>query len=149
MFWRKAKWMLVTIIVPELILGNAVKSFFNSRRSSRAIQEFLRDQGCEDEVEWTLTHSMYADLGGFFIKFPPGPDRNINDPGDTTLDPFIARQTREHRCLGRWDWDVHGGRYILARGFLDQGDNRENIQLSEACYGLIGSVWVPTARQLL
>jgi len=141
--------MLITIIVPELILGNAIKSFLGSRKSSRAIQEFLRDQGCEEEVEWTLTHSMYADLGGFFIKFPPGPGRSFDDPGDSTLDPFISRQTREHRCLGRWDWDVHGGRYALARDFLNQGSNRRDRELRNACYGLIGSVWVPTANQLL
>jgi hypothetical protein len=71
---RKAKWMLLTLIAPEILIGLALSQFVAARHGQNTMQEFAR----EDGVEWTLEHSHFADMGGFVISFP--------DAGDSTED---------------------------------------------------------------
>jgi hypothetical protein len=65
---RKAKWMLLTLLAPEILIGLALSQFVAARHGRDTMQEFAS----EDGVEWTLEHSHFADMGGFVIRFPDG-----------------------------------------------------------------------------
>ena len=61
----------MTMMLPELVLGCALESYLGAKESSRKINEFLRDEAGDDvegAVEWTLAHSLYANIGSFCAK---------------------------------------------------------------------------------
>jgi hypothetical protein len=51
--YNKAKWMAITIIAPEVVIGIAFENFV----AARAILPDLSALALEDGVPWTLTHS--------------------------------------------------------------------------------------------
>jgi hypothetical protein len=60
---RSLKWMFVTIIAPEYILGKALADLSAARQSKKQIRQFLNDDG----AEWGLTHAFFANMGGFVL----------------------------------------------------------------------------------
>ncbi|KAK3294353.1 uncharacterized protein B0H64DRAFT_400473 [Chaetomium fimeti] len=152
-FCRKLKWLILTIFVPENIFGVALSEFWSACRCTRQIQEFQRGEKLEDEVEWTLTHSFYANMGGFVIKFAPEPahpsDRMGGQGADTEhfLWAFIQRGLAGYKHLGAFDWNSHKTHYHLARRWIDehqvQGHRRHPAR------ALIGDTWTLSASQLL
>jgi hypothetical protein len=63
-FYTGAKWMMVTMIAPELVIGQACYELLAAKTILRDLQLFAS----EDDVPWTLTHSYYANMGGFVIQ---------------------------------------------------------------------------------
>jgi hypothetical protein len=61
---KSVKWMIVTIIAPEITLG------FAAARLNRALayRKKFKDLAAMDGVEWTLEHAFYANMGGFAIE---------------------------------------------------------------------------------
>src|SRR5450755_2465615 len=70
-FQRKAKWMCITLIAPELVTGIALEQFRQVRRLTPLMRARIDD--------WQPIHSFYAIMGGFRLL---GDDRRIK-----TLDP--------------------------------------------------------------
>ncbi|KAK1758781.1 hypothetical protein QBC47DRAFT_397603 [Echria macrotheca] len=126
---RKAKWTIMTMLLPELVLGCALESYLGARESARAINEAMQREGSESK--WTLTHSMYANMGGFVIRFPSPPapspppaDERQPEEGNKGgavrkwLDDFAHHNKRYHRLRGHLDWDVHPAHCALAQTLL-------------------------------
>ncbi|KAF2496196.1 hypothetical protein BU16DRAFT_509060 [Lophium mytilinum] len=65
-FQRKIAGMLFTLFAPELVLGVALNELASAWSCTKYLKEFAE----EDDVEWTLTHSFFANMGGFAIRFP-------------------------------------------------------------------------------
>jgi hypothetical protein len=63
--WSKSKWMIITVIAPEITLAYAVGGLVKARIQQKSMRPFAE----EDGVEWTLTHSIFANMGGFVIRF--------------------------------------------------------------------------------
>ncbi|ORY06213.1 hypothetical protein BCR34DRAFT_490279 [Clohesyomyces aquaticus] len=65
--WHKAhprmKWMALTIVLPELLLGKAYQEYIMANRSRDKMRQFAQDDG----VEWTKMHGFYANMGGFAL----------------------------------------------------------------------------------
>ncbi|CAI6337254.1 unnamed protein product [Periconia digitata] len=61
-FWSHLKWMLVTIILPEYLVGKAFGDCIATRRFKNDNDEKLK--------EWSVTHAFYANSGGFLLEFP-------------------------------------------------------------------------------
>ncbi|KAI1087805.1 hypothetical protein F5B19DRAFT_486433 [Rostrohypoxylon terebratum] len=67
----KCKWMILTLFMPEFLVGKALQD-------RRLATEFIKDlktlpynafQGLEwAKKNWTLTHGFYIDMGGFALK---------------------------------------------------------------------------------
>ncbi|OBT50223.1 hypothetical protein VE04_10267, partial [Pseudogymnoascus sp. 24MN13] len=74
-FWGKAKWMFWTVMAPEALLYFAVTRYMNAGIQHPQIKE-LADA---DRVPWTLSHTTFADMGGFVIR--GSSDRAVKDPG--------------------------------------------------------------------
>jgi hypothetical protein len=66
--WSKSKWMITTVIAPEVALANAAGGLVGARAQQKSMRPFAE----EDGVEWTLTHSIFANMGGFVIRFGTG-----------------------------------------------------------------------------
>jgi hypothetical protein len=67
--WTKIKWMLLTTLAPEFALSLAAANLMSAREYRHIMAEFAK----EDGVEWTLTHSYFAGMGGFVLHFDLGP----------------------------------------------------------------------------
>lgn len=79
--------MLVTLIAPEILIGQALSQFVAARHGRATMQELA----CEDGVEWTLEHSHFADMGGFVIRFLDD-SRARDSTGDAEFDAATARE---------------------------------------------------------
>lgn len=66
-FWRKVKWMTITLFAPEFILAKAITDLRSCLKHSPMLQE-LADEG---GVPWSKTHTFLADMGGFALRFTP------------------------------------------------------------------------------
>jgi hypothetical protein len=61
-FSRKAIWMLISIIAPELITMQAYNHWY---WASKSVPK-MRGLGLQ---EWDITHGFYAEMGGFAVQF--------------------------------------------------------------------------------
>ena len=60
-FRRKCYWFLLTLIGPEVIFQLALGEWLLARRWYREMKKM-------DYEKWTMTHSFYANMGGFHLK---------------------------------------------------------------------------------
>jgi hypothetical protein len=56
--------MIITMIAPEIIIGMACDNLFSAKTRLQKLRKFA----LEDNVPWTLSHSYYANMGGFVIQ---------------------------------------------------------------------------------
>lgn len=65
-FWmqvrRKARWSLIAVFGPEILVSSASGQWASARRSVAAFREL----GYQ-ENQWTLRHAYYCDMGGFVL----------------------------------------------------------------------------------
>ncbi|KAK5654234.1 hypothetical protein OQA88_7409 [Cercophora sp. LCS_1] len=157
--WYRAKpkirWMAFTMLFPEWPLGVAIKTLASGLKHTQEFNAFQETEKLGDEAEWTLTHSMYANMGGFVVRFPTTEDLgqpSIEETSDrigTWLDKLRVYSEVGYRHLGPFDWDPHRKHFALAKaniGFL--GLDEQNVSDGEA-RALSGSVWALNAPQLL
>ncbi|PVH84281.1 hypothetical protein DL98DRAFT_584848 [Cadophora sp. DSE1049] len=72
-FWTKFKWMLLTLILPEMPLAKALDDLLAAREAltrGRNLKEKRRGPLSAQEISkyWTLTHAYYANMGGFAFR---------------------------------------------------------------------------------
>ncbi|KAL3417638.1 hypothetical protein PVAG01_10648 [Phlyctema vagabunda] len=103
------KWMLVTLVVPEFLVGKALSDFMGARASMCRVREMKDQYGKplpQDEIEgWTKVHAFYADMGGFVLR-----TRNERDDGHTfSLRHLVSEEVLHLRESGKLDKlpDIH------------------------------------------
>ncbi|KAE9381125.1 hypothetical protein N431DRAFT_476026 [Stipitochalara longipes BDJ] len=84
--FRSAGWMLVTVFAPEALI---IKSLAD-RFAINAGYERLSLLAAEDEVPWSRTHSLFANMGGFVIRCNV-PER-VGKLKDVRADPASSTQ---------------------------------------------------------
>ncbi|OQO08444.1 hypothetical protein B0A48_06314 [Cryoendolithus antarcticus] len=100
----KLRWMLVTLVIPEYILGKSYSDRCSSRIHTKGLAQ-------EDGVEWSVAHTFLANIGGFAFKF---------EEAQTT--PSHSRRTGEQQStLTAHSQDV-SGQYISSS--FGHGSNR-------------------------
>jgi len=83
--WKKTKWMLVTLLLPEYLLGKALGEFTAALNSERRMKEINNGR------KWTRTHAFYANMGGFILGRQPERRRSphasvqLSDSHDNTI----------------------------------------------------------------
>ena len=105
-FIPKFKWMTLTLLLPEFILGKAFQDLILARRSRKAIKREFAGE------EWTLTHSFYADMGGFVLK---AKTRDIDIEGGKTE----SKKAYIYLDAGRIYIARGGGDNVLHKKILD------------------------------
>jgi hypothetical protein len=66
--WRRLKWMISTLLIPELLAGKEFQDLIMARKSCREMESFAS----EDGVEWNIIQAHYANLGGYVLEFQRG-----------------------------------------------------------------------------
>lgn len=96
---RKFFWMAMMLIFPEYLLSVSITNLFSCRVNHLRLKELA----ATDKVQWTLKHSMLADMGGIAIRFSEATSLNRSDCGQTMSatngnSNFLAKTTdREDR----------------------------------------------------
>jgi hypothetical protein len=62
--WTSTKWMLLTVLAPELLLAKNMADLDSVNINIVKLQEFA----AQDGVPWTRVHSLFANMGGFVIR---------------------------------------------------------------------------------
>ena len=62
-FWRKARWLLLGVLAPEVPMLMACGQWSSAKRS---VQQ-MRDLGFNDD-QWTMSHAFFADSGGIVLQ---------------------------------------------------------------------------------
>lgn len=65
---RSLKWMVITILAPETLVGKGWDDLVSARKMYRK----LRDQARKDGVPWTVTHAHFTRMGGFVVRSNQG-----------------------------------------------------------------------------
>ena len=65
--WRKARWLLMGILAPEVPMVIACGQWSSATRSVRRMQELGVSKS-----QWTLEHAFFADSGGFILHLLNG-----------------------------------------------------------------------------
>ena len=63
-FWTSTKWMCITILAPEVLITLNLGQLFDAMNSTARLKKFAK----QDRVPWTLTHSLFANMGGFVLR---------------------------------------------------------------------------------
>ncbi|RAH81641.1 hypothetical protein BO86DRAFT_399777 [Aspergillus japonicus CBS 114.51] len=57
-------WFVITILAPEVLLAKYGYALSQGKRDLDDLQDFARGDG----VEWTIAHSLFANMGGFVMR---------------------------------------------------------------------------------
>lgn len=63
LFLRKARWLMLALLAPELVMLFACGQWASAKRS-------VLDMHKSGRKEWTMIHAFYADSGGFVLQTP-------------------------------------------------------------------------------
>ncbi|OTA91122.1 hypothetical protein M434DRAFT_33049 [Hypoxylon sp. CO27-5] len=69
--WPKIKWTLLTLVIPEFLVGKALQERYLAKKSVREFKHLAQELGEEFrwiEKHWTMTHGFYANMGGFVLR---------------------------------------------------------------------------------
>lgn len=66
-FWRKARWLLLSVLAPEVPMLIACGQWSSAHRSVHQ----MRSMGF-DQIQWSLTHAFFADSGGIVLQLQDG-----------------------------------------------------------------------------
>lgn len=101
--WRNAKWglkafyrstlrMLWTGIAPELIVVAACNEWMGARSICKKMKEL--DLG--EEETWSLSHSYYANMGGFIVRNPLANKTIFHEPYHLTGEELFKLRSEKH-----------------------------------------------------
>ncbi|KAH8131360.1 hypothetical protein FP744_10003754 [Trichoderma asperellum] len=91
-FYRSTLRMLWTVIAPELIIVAACDELLEARKNYKKMQGFAS----EDGLTWSLTHSYYANMGGFVVRNPLADKEIYHDPYHLTGEEIFDLRKRGH-----------------------------------------------------
>jgi len=97
---RSLKWMLVTTIAPEYILGKALADLYAAYRSKNMMWIYSQLDG----VDWGLTYGFFTNMGGFVLDQSPnetpdgkrpfsGSDADALHTGQQDLEEDVANKS--------------------------------------------------------
>ncbi|PYI31321.1 hypothetical protein BP00DRAFT_344008 [Aspergillus indologenus CBS 114.80] len=93
-YFSQILWFLVTLLAPEVLLAKYWHDILTARRHIPA----LKALAMEDGVEWTLTHSLFANMGGFVVRDSPVPQDELSHRAEertcSPAPPSVVHTTR-------------------------------------------------------
>lgn len=91
-FYRSTLRMLWTSIAPELLVVAAC----NELIAARSICKRMKELDLGEEETWSLTHSYYANMGGFVVRNPLANKAIYHDPYHLTGEELLELRKRKH-----------------------------------------------------
>ncbi|KAF2420528.1 hypothetical protein EJ08DRAFT_653807 [Tothia fuscella] len=86
-FWRKYLWTLLTVLGPEVVFQRSLGEWLLARRAVHDFEKLGRGQ--VGWMEWTETHSFYANMGGI-VLVPPDSDNCERFPVNSAQLHFLV-----------------------------------------------------------
>ena len=110
---KKIKWMVLTVLVPEYLMGKAFSDWSVSKDTCNQLKSAYGD---EDGVEWEMIHTHFANMGGFALDFSEVlRDKQVPSP-PVQLTPVrgaeITAARMEHRL-----WALNAQQLYNARSY--------------------------------
>ena len=97
------KWMLFTMLAPEIILGKAIGDFRYAWKLKKDMEYFA----VKDNVDWGLSHGFFAIMGGFRVIGQEENQKQQNSKRHYAQQQGDRQQdTRQQNAQGE---DIHGG----------------------------------------
>lgn len=62
---QSLKWSCINILAPEIILSKAIADWYGARKQLRELHKAVP----ATKETWTMTHMLFADMGGFVIGY--------------------------------------------------------------------------------
>jgi hypothetical protein len=87
---RRLWFFSVAFFAPELLTGKATMSLFSALQNRKQMEDLAEN----DQVEWTLSHSFLANMGGFAIEFENEATTAL-DTAETTIAPRETALTEQ------------------------------------------------------
>lgn len=81
-----------TVIAPELIIAAACDQLMEARENEKQ----MKKHDLDDRVPWTLTHSYYANMGGFVVRNPSADKTVYHDPYHLTGEEIFELREGGH-----------------------------------------------------
>lgn len=125
----KLFWMATMLIFPEYLLSMSITNLFSCRVNNFRLKELA----ATDNVQWTLKHSMLADMGGIAIRFSEAPRLKCSACGQslsatTRNSDYLAKKGSEEK---KGSVPPHGlGGYI---GMLDKQPGNHECPSMQPC----------------
>jgi hypothetical protein len=151
------KWVILTLLVPELLAGKELQDLLMARESCRAMKSFAD----EDGIEWSITQAYYANLGGYVLEFQNRDQReeqrqqnscekagNLvnNDPHQNAATHILAAAERIFRTQNQGSRAFSNGIKTLFGGLPKESkENPSTVQL----HNKIAVRFHPNADQVL
>lgn len=98
-FSRSTGWMILTVLAPEYIIGQACRDLVRALQTS----DKMKDLVSEDHVPWTLRHSYCVNMKGFAIRCKQLLDAEVDQnkqPKERKLHPLSTKQVLKLRKEG-------------------------------------------------
>ncbi|KAK5652285.1 hypothetical protein OQA88_10633 [Cercophora sp. LCS_1] len=136
-FFTKLKWTLLMLVLPEGLFGKAALSYWVARCNSKHLSDFAKDDG----TPWSITHTFFADMGGFVLRFRHdalGQDPNAKLYNAWDLSHDLGKYERRY---GQTAWKPHGIHTPLTLQ-VPEDDAQLRCQLG-------GNTWVLSSCQLI
>lgn len=99
--WRKIKWMLLTLILPEFLVGKALQGFYRARTSTNTMAQIAIDSG----FAWTTTHGRVRSQSEAATKWVESSDSNISQSTVTALGLYGQLQVSQQTSYGLREGD--------------------------------------------
>lgn len=97
LLFRKVYWMGVMLIAPEFLTTFTTKKMLGTKKNVERLKKLAE----EDKVEWTVSHTIFADIGGIVIKFPDADsadgDENSSPNTSSLGTPLPSEPSQEAR----------------------------------------------------
>ncbi|KAJ5725885.1 uncharacterized protein N7483_007242 [Penicillium malachiteum] len=108
-YFSSAAWFLITMLAPEMLLGLYVIQAVRWRNYTKVFEKL--GYANIDGVEWTRTHSCFAEMGGFVMK--------ISKPSGHRL----TQTTTEHADVTTHDLSL----YVM-KGQIDEMESHQKTE---------------------
>ncbi|KAK3353844.1 hypothetical protein B0T25DRAFT_502937 [Lasiosphaeria hispida] len=73
----KSYWFAFSVTAPEILTTLEVMGYIAAKHDEKQFKELAEKDG----VDWSLAHSLFANMGGFAIKFKDPPQSSTPDQG--------------------------------------------------------------------
>lgn len=135
-FWTKLKWMLVTMLLPELLVGRALGDWVSARQFKRMANS-----------QWTLIHGFYANMGGLLLQLPSAPA--TSEPADSDVERSPNAHS-EQSAEGRKAVAINGRQlyFLLDARYIDDEPPISEAEIQDKSKGDIFAI-ISAQLQLL
>ncbi|PMD13348.1 hypothetical protein NA56DRAFT_737563 [Hyaloscypha hepaticicola] len=81
-FLQKTMWMLFAVLAPEIFVGKALNELLSAVYNKKEMQNYAVQSS-----DWTLTHSFFANIGGFVLQFRAHEDQESDTNSSNSRRP--------------------------------------------------------------